>query len=204
VIDATKFARVVTNVVVRRPVLWALFRRPLARMFDGLAGEWEEKRIRPTHVQALEAALDGVISPPARVLDVGTGTGVAARAIARRWESAQVTGVDVAEGMVREAQARASSDRERYLVSDASALPFPDGAFDLVVQLNMIPFFDELARVTAPGGAVVLAFSRGEGTPIWVPFDRVRAELEKRGFQGFREARAGEGRSLLATRSEVS
>jgi ubiquinone/menaquinone biosynthesis C-methylase UbiE len=203
VIDATKFARLATNVVVRRPALWALFRKPLSRMFDGLAPEWEAKRIRPTHLEGLEAALDDVSTPPSRVLDLGTGTGVAARAIARRWESAEVTGVDVSEAMIREAQAHAGSERERYLVTDASALPFDDAAFDLVVQLNMIPFFDELARVTAPGGTLVVSFSRGESTPIWVPFDRLRNELG-RSFQDFREVAAGEGRSLLATRKDLS
>ena len=39
-------------------------------------------------------------------------------------------------------------------VGDASALPYESAAFDLVTLNNMIPFFDELARVTAPGGYV--------------------------------------------------
>ncbi len=47
---------------------------------------------------------------------------------------------------------------------------------------NMIPFFDELARVTAPGGQVAVSYSRGASTPIWVPLERVQAELERRNF----------------------
>ena len=57
--------------------------------------------------------------------------------------------------------------------------------FDLVVLANMIPFFDELARVVAPGGCVVFAFSAGPETPIWVPPERLRRELGARGFAEF-------------------
>lgn len=197
-----RFARFVTDAVVRRPRLWVLFRGPFRRMFDRLAPEWDGTRVSEAHLEPLVAGLARVESPPARVLDIATGTGAAARAAAARWPGAQVVGVDVSPQMVREAQARAGSERERYEVGDASRLPFGDGEFDLVVQLNAITFFDELARVTAPGGRVVVAFSRGDATPIWVSLDRVRSELERRGFGGFEEP--APGRSLLAVKRPVS
>jgi len=137
------------------------------------------------------------------VLDLGTGTGIGARALAVRWPQAGITGVDVSRKMIEEARSRATSERERYVVADASALPFADGTFDLVAMLNMIPFYDEVARVTAPAGTIVMAFSRGEQTPIWVPFDRLREELAKRGFGGFEEIGAGSGKALLAIRGVV-
>ena len=56
----------------------------------------------------------------------------------------------------------------RFEAADAEQLPYPDGSFDLVSLANMIPFFEELARVTAPGGAVVFSFSAGPETPIYV------------------------------------
>jgi ubiquinone/menaquinone biosynthesis C-methylase UbiE len=195
-----RFARLVTRVVVRRPALWVLFRRPLARMFDRLAPTWDGSRVTPEHMAILEAALAAVDRAPATILDVGTGTGAAARAIAARWPEAQVTGVDLSPEMVREAQARAGSPRERYLVGDASALPFPAGAFELVVLLNMIPFYDELARVTSPGATIVLTYSRGDETPIWVPLEQARGELAHRGFGQSREIVAGAGKGLVATR----
>ena len=46
---------------------------------------------------------------------------------------------------------------------------FPAGAFDLVVLLNMIPFFEELARVTAPGGTLVATFSRARHADLGAP-----------------------------------
>ena len=70
--------------------------------------------------------------------------------------------------MIDEARAKTEDDRVRYVVADAQQLPFEDGAFDLVTLGNMIPFFDELARVVAPGGRVLFAFSAGPSTPIYV------------------------------------
>jgi ubiquinone/menaquinone biosynthesis C-methylase UbiE len=192
--DCTRFARFVTTTVVRRPWLWRVFRRPLTRMFDSLASTWDT-RVSPGHLAPLEAALERVPSA-ARVLDLGTGTGAAARLLSARYPGAEVTGADLSATMVREAQAR--STRERYVTADASSLPFADGAFDLVTLMNMIPFYDELARVTAPGGAVVLAYSKGAATPIYTPFATSRAELERRGFGDFEEVAAGNGTALLA------
>jgi len=150
-------------------------------MFDRIAPTWET-RLRPEHLDALMLALDGV-PDPARVLDVGTGTGVAAHALARRLPLAEVTGVDLAPAMVAEAERKGG--RARFQVADASALPFADGSFDLVVLVNAIPFFDELARVTAPGGTVAISFSRGAETPIFVSDDRLQRELARRGFSDF-------------------
>ncbi len=199
-----RFARLVTDAVVRRPGVWRLFRGPFRRMFDGLAPVWNSTRVSPQHLAPLETAFDRVPAPPARILDVGTGSGAAARTAAARWPDAEVVGVDLSAKMVEEARRNATSERERYEVADASALPFADGSFDLVAQLNAIPFFDELERVTAPGGCVVTAFSRGAETPIWVPLERVRAELERRGFGGFQEVSGGAGRALLAVKGGVS
>src|ERR687886_25339 len=84
----------------------------------------------------------------------------------------------------------------------AAALPFEDGAFDLVTHANMIPFFDELERVVAPGGYVVFGFSGGSETPIYVDPVRLRAELERRGFTHFAELEAGRGTAFLARKGE--
>jgi hypothetical protein len=62
----------------------------------------------------------------------------------------------------------------------------------------MIPFFDELARVVAPGGRLVFGFSSGERTPIYVPPERLRSDLSRRGFGEFAEFAASGGISFLA------
>ena len=192
-----RFARLVTHVVVRAPFLWRLFRRSMTRNFDKLAPEWDETRVSRERLVAIIAALDAT-GEPHRALDVGTGTGAVARLLSERWPAAEVTGVDVSPGMIAEARRLGA---ERYDVGDASALPYDDAAFDLVTLNNMIPFFDELARVTAPGGYVAIAYSMGPRTPIWVPLERVGDELGRRGFLHVADFAAGSGVALLARRS---
>ncbi len=201
-IDGQRFARMVTDAVVRRPTLWRLFRRPLRAMFDGLAPTWET-RIGAHHLWALDRALEEVAPTPRRILDLGTGTGVVALALAERYPAAVVVGVDISGGMIDEARRKLSpelADRVSFEVGDAAALPFPDGDFDLVVLSNMIPFFDELARVTAPGAMLVLSYSRGDETPIYVPPERLRSELESRGFAEFAEFSAPPATAFRARR----
>ena len=192
-----RFARLVTDVVVRAPLLWRIFRGRMTLQFDRLAPEWDETRVSRERLAPMIAAL-AAVDRPRRALDIGTGTGAVARLLAERWPGSEVTGIDVSPAMVGEARRLGS---ERYEVGDAAALPYDAGTFDLITLNNMIPFFDELARVTAPGGHVAIAYSMGPRTPIWVPLERVRAELERRGFLHVGDFSAGPGVALLARRS---
>jgi ubiquinone/menaquinone biosynthesis C-methylase UbiE len=200
--DAQRFARLVTDAVVRRPALWRLFRGRLRSMFDGLAPTWET-RIGPHHLWALELALEDV-PPPRRILDLGTGTGVVATALGKRYPQSEVLGIDLSPGMIEEARRQLPPElagRVGFEVGDASALACPDGDFDLVVLSNMIPFFDELARIVASGGTLVLSFSKGAETPIYVESELLRRELGRRGFSEFAEFSAEPATALRAKRS---
>jgi ubiquinone/menaquinone biosynthesis C-methylase UbiE len=171
-------------------------------MFDAIASRWDTLR-SPERTIAFEAGLDLVPEAPRRALDLGTGTGDAAFIVARRWPETEVLGLDLSERMLEEARAKTPpelSGRIRFEAADARRLPVPDKWADLVGLNNMIPFFDELARVTAPGGHLVVAFSRGPDTPIYVPPERLRAELERHGFEDLRELAAGPGTALVARR----
>jgi malonyl-CoA O-methyltransferase len=197
-----RIARLATRAVVARPSLWRIFRRPLRAEFDRLSPVWEEVR-GPEALAPLGAALDLLDSAPARVLDLGTGTGKAARLAAERFPEAEVLGVDLSPGMVEEARALVPPelmDRVRFQVADASELPFAESEFDLVILLNMIPFFDELARVTAPDGALAFVSYSGPDTPIWTPPETLRGRLEPLGFARFDELAVGDGTALLARR----
>lgn len=199
-----RFARVATNAVVARPRLWGLFRRPLRAQFDRMAPVWDSMR-RPEALAPLEPALDALPASPRHALDLGTGTGAAAFMVASRFPKVEVVGADIAEEMLAQAREHTPPDlagRVRFEPADAAHLPFPDGAFELVTLANMIPFFDELARVTAPGGSVVLTFSAGPETPIWVPPERLQRELAARGFGEFADFQAGLGTALLARKGE--
>jgi SAM-dependent methyltransferase len=195
-----KFARLATNAVVRRPGLWRAFRGPIRKQFDSLAPRWDAMRSEDAFAP-LEQALDALPEPPVRVLDLGTGTGLAAFVLARRFPRAEVVGVDVAERMIEVARRNTPPElagRVRFEQADAARLPFADGSFELVSLANMIPFFDELARVTAPEGRLVFSFSAGPETPIWVPPERLRSDLEPLGFSDFADFHVGAGTALLA------
>jgi SAM-dependent methyltransferase len=199
-----RFARLATRAVVARPRLWGLFRGPLRAQFDRLAPVWHG-RGGPETLAALAAALDRLDGPPRRALDLGTGTGKGAVFVAERFPEAEVVGVDLAPEMIAEARRLrppALEERVAFEVADAANLPFEDGAFDLVVLLNMIPFFPELRRVTAPGGTLVFSSGFGSETPIWTPSETLRARLEPLGFTGFEELAAGPATALLAKRAD--
>jgi ubiquinone/menaquinone biosynthesis C-methylase UbiE len=192
------YARFATNVAVRFPRLWPLVRPLVRKQFDVLAPVWDSMR-SPDAFAPLEAALATVDGPVEAALDVGTGTGAAALAIAECFPAARVVGIDIAPEMVERARQKV---RDRANLSfehgDASALPFAGASFDLVTAANMIPFFGELARVVRPGGTLVLGFSLGPQTPIYVPPDRIRKELAARGFTDFAEIEAGRGSAFVA------
>ena len=148
-----RFARFTTNRVVRRPRLWPLFRWLTRKQFDRIAPHWDEMR-SPEAFASLEAALDSVEAEPGRILDLGTGTGRAAFLLARRYPESDVVGADLAPAMLAEARRLTPPEvasRVHFEEADAERLPFPDASFDLVSLANMIPFFPELGRVTAPG-----------------------------------------------------
>lgn len=192
------YARFATNVAVRYPRLWPLVRPLVRKQFDLLAPVWDTMR-SPDAFSPLEAALATVEGPVEAALDVGTGTGAAAFAIAERFPEARVVGLDIAPTMVEQARRKARGrENVSFEVADASALPYGDASLDLVTAANMIPFFDELARVVRPGGTLVVAFSLGPETPIYVPSERMRRQLGVRGFAEFAEIEAGRGSALVA------
>ena len=112
--------------------------------------------------------------PGSRVLDIGTGTGAAARA-ARRAGASRVVGVDVAPEMLR-----VGSGWDSAVVADASRLPFANLGFDLVVAaccLGHLP--DPLAalievRRVAPA-IVASAFLNGWSHPAKSLVDGIAA-----------------------------
>lgn len=197
-----RFARFVTDAVVAQPAAWCVLRPLFRRQWDRLAASWEQSR-RPDTFDPYLAELDALPGQPKHALDVGTGTGNGALEIAARFPEAEVVGIDFSAPMVARAASKVPlslAGRVSFRQADASSLPFGDGEFDLVAHNNMIPFFDEIARVLRAGGHALFAFSGGSETPIYVPPQRLRAELERRRFSDFAYLRQGRGTVLVARR----
>lgn len=103
------------------------------------------------------------VRPGDRVLDLACGTGVVARAAARRvMPDGHVCGLDVNENMLAIAR-RAGADIE-WLQTDAGRTDLPDASFDAAFCHQGLQFFPdrlaalrELHRVLAPGGPAVVA-----------------------------------------------
>lgn len=101
-----------------------------------------------------------------RVLDVGTGTGVAADAA--RQTGAAVVGIDESIQMLR--VGRAARPQVRTAAAEAIDLPFADGRFDAVIANFVVAHFTkyqtalfDMSRVLRPGGRMSLsAWADGE------------------------------------------
>ena len=132
-------------------------------MFDRIAGVYDAMNSVMTaglHHRWRERATDlARVGPGAKALDVATGTGDLAIALARR--GADVVGSDFSEGMLE--RARAKSGDVRWEQANALALPYPDDSFDAAtVGFGARNFSDlrgglsEMVRVVKPGGRVVV------------------------------------------------
>jgi ubiquinone/menaquinone biosynthesis C-methylase UbiE len=190
--------RAINRLVAQAPWAWPLVRGSTRRFFDGRAQGWDERTRAgsPEHLAALAAAVMYVRPAPERVLDLGCGTGEGTLFLAREFPQASVRGVDISEEMVREARRKVGLDPEgrvAFAVADAASLPYGDESFDLVAQVNMPPFFDEIARVLRPGGSAIVVSSWGEATPFYTPPKLLRWKFLQRGIEAVEIGGAAEG-----------
>jgi len=190
--------RALNNLVARAPWLWPLMRRPMANFFSQRAPGWDQRTGAggPEHLAPLASAVLHVAPSPERILDVGCGTGADTLFLAREFPQARIRGVDISEEMIREAVAKVGLDPEgrvAFKVGDAAALPYPDQSFDLVAQLNMPVFFDQLARVMRPGGHVIVAASWGKATPFYTRPKLLQWKFAQRGITQVELGEAGSG-----------
>lgn len=195
--------RAVTATIAHAPWLWPLLKRPVASYFDGLAIGWDDRNGAPSaaHLAPLAVAVTKIDRRPERALDLGTGTGVAALFLAREFPNASIRGVDVSEEMIRQAKGKVGLDpdgRVAFRVADASNLPWDEGHFDLVSQLNMPPFFGETARVLRHGGHVIVAASSGDRTPFYTPDAVLTRGFSRYGFETVKTGRIGSGSYFVA------
>ena len=126
-----------------------------------IATRLEARGQHPAFQRMLHEYLEAMaIDQATTVLDVGCGTGVAARAIATRPGFAgTVLGIDLSPHLVEAARqfavAEGVSERVRFQVGDTRNLDLPDGAFDAVVAHTLISHVDDPQAVLAEARRVV-------------------------------------------------
>jgi phosphatidylethanolamine/phosphatidyl-N-methylethanolamine N-methyltransferase len=123
-----------------------------------------------------------------RILDVGIGTGIS---LTDYSPASRVVGVDYCEPMLRKAHERVAEHQLAHVdalaVMDAQHLGFPDAFFDVVVAQYVITTvpdpeaaLDEIARVTKPGGEIVLVNHLGAELGLRRVFEQGFAPVARR------------------------
>ncbi len=155
------------------------FERDVRRMFAHIAGHYEAFNHLATFGQDFLWRTRSLWEldrfrriPIGRALDVGSGTGEFARAVAHHYPRARVVATDLTVEMVRLARAGRpggpEADRHEFGRASALALPFADASFDLVTNAFVLRNLSslsaglaEMRRVLRPGG-VLLSLEVGE------------------------------------------
>jgi ubiquinone/menaquinone biosynthesis C-methylase UbiE len=134
------------------------------------------------------------IEPGHSVLDVGCGSGVLARWLAKETRGAnRVTGVDINPYLLEEAVSLAKGEGLEHLIEfhegSAEALPLPDDGFDATLSVTVLEegnadlMLEEIVRVTQPGGRVA-AMVRAIDVPFVVNVvlpEELKSKLEDAG-----------------------
>ena len=148
-------------------------------------GESMEKGHRPVGEQAIARMQ---ISPDARGLDVGCGSGWATRMLAEYAFNGRVTGIDISDEMIRVARESSRSlPNVDFEIASAEQLPFPDHEFTHAFSMESLYYYrnipqalKEIHRVLKPGGlfvAVVDLYWENEATHQWIDTLNVPVEL---------------------------
>lgn len=120
--------------------------------------------------------LVGARGEPARILELGTGTGLFAAMLAVAHPAAELVLLDASAEMLAQAEDRLGHDPRCTLVQQAFEAPLPEGPFDAVVSALAIHHLEDDAKrdlyrraaaTLAPGGVFVNAEQVAGATP-WV------------------------------------
>jgi ubiquinone/menaquinone biosynthesis C-methylase UbiE len=197
-------ARGLSWAMAHAPFLWPVLRTPTRKFWDNTASVWDSGRAADVERRTapLRAAV-AAIEAPARILELGTGTGSGALVLAERFPDADITAVDLSAEMIEEARRKLTDvtrDRVHFERADAAKLPYPDAGFDFVSQLNLPLYATEIARVLRPGGTVVIAHTLGPRTPYYTPDAVLRRKFARLGLEETARGEAGAGTYFVAVK----
>jgi demethylmenaquinone methyltransferase/2-methoxy-6-polyprenyl-1,4-benzoquinol methylase len=167
------------------------------QLFEGLPGRYDRTGAVMSFGQdpRWRAAMVAAVRPQPgqRILDVATGTGMVASALAQR--GAEVTALDQSEAMLSVARRRRTPPAPgsvTFVTGEAEHLAFEDAAFDALTFTYLLRYVDdpaatltELARVVKPGGRIGMVEFGVPGNPalrrLWRVHTRAGLPLIGRG-----------------------
>jgi malonyl-CoA O-methyltransferase len=145
-----------------RAVSYRLDKRSVRARFERAARHYDSAARVPRELGArLLEHLEPVRIEPARVLDLGAGTGALCTAIRKRYRRSQVLAVDLSESMLAVARGKTWRlfTRQRFVCADAENLPLAAECVDLVLSNATLQWcnqphrvFSEILRLLKPGG----------------------------------------------------
>lgn len=141
-------------------------KKMLIETFDAVSSGYDNKALRFFSESAEHLAAGLKLRGDEHVLDVATGTGNAALAVAAFLPSGRVTGVDFSRGMLEQAKQKAevlNIDNVEFIENDMQNLGFPDNFFDIAICAFGIFFVDDMdaqlsqvASKVKPGGRIAI------------------------------------------------
>ena len=146
-------------------------KRAVRRSFERAAATYDGHSVLQSEVGGrLLAHLEPMTIEPARLLDLGCGTGAWLAPLQARFPASEVLGIDVAHAMLARAAARTPAWRRmlpvrkpRLACADAERLPLAAGSVQLVFSnlalqwCDPVKVFAEAARLLPPGGLLVFS-----------------------------------------------
>lgn len=181
--------------------VWPLGKDPrdLVQHYDRLAPRYDRHLplwralIGSAAWEYLGTLLAAHVKEGAAVLDAGTGTGAVVQLLLERTHPAELIGVDLSKGMLREARKKIQDPRVTFSRADICHLPYPDRRFDVAVCAWTLETLaepraavEELLRVIKDDGYVIYVFASAPAEGIehvygtlveWLWHDRLRWRL---------------------------
>ncbi len=158
----------------------------VARRFNRHARSYDDHaRIQADMVERVVRSVRAVEPPPARVLELGSGTGRLTERLVELLPRATLDAVDIAEKMVVAARERLGSTRRvRFAIADVEEQEWGEGRFDLIVSSATVQWlstveetFRRLTRALLPGGGMIHAtFGPRTFEELFSVFGAVEAE----------------------------
>jgi ubiquinone/menaquinone biosynthesis C-methylase UbiE len=133
--------------------------------FDAWAADGRDRGMEQRHWHTARHVLARMpVEAGDAVLDLGSGSGYAARALREAGDAGLAVGLDGAPAMVENARGYTDDPRVDFVVGDFDALPFADDTFDHCFSMEAFYYapdplhtLEELARVLVPGGTFYCA-----------------------------------------------